>query len=341
MDEYLKHRKVTRADVARLSGVSTAVVSYVLNDGPKPVATLTRERVLEAVRVLGYRPNAAARALSRGTADTIGMIVVDSRNPFFAQLLHALDRASVRNGRSLLIVNSDRERQSAVDQVQDLLARQIGGLIMADVLTDTEQEIVASLGVPALLINQYTGSRDLLPAMGVDYRAGAKQAVDHLVGHGYRDIAFVGGALAIDQRERGWTDALRAAALPLGQSLHAPFSYEGGLSAGRAIAADAGRPRAVFAASDQIAVGLLAAFSDAGLRVPEDIAVVSFDGIAEAAYTRPALTTVAQPIAEMADAAIRRLVDGDADPGFTTFPTQLVVRRSCGCEPAVDSRAVD
>lgn len=332
MDDQHRPRKVTRADVARLSGVSTAVVSYVLNDGPKPVATVTRERVLEAVRVLGYRPNAAARALSRGTADTIGMIVVDSRNPFFAQLLHALDRASVRHGRSLLIVNSDRERQSAVEQVHDLVARQIGGLIIADVLTDTEQETVAALGIPTLLVNQYTGANGFLPAMGVDFRAGAKQAVDHLVGHGYRDIAFVGGALAIDQRERGWADALREAGLPLGQSVHAPFSYEGGLAAGRAIAADPARPRAVFAASDQIAIGLLAALSDAGLRVPEDVAVVSFDGIAEAAFTRPALTTVAQPIAEMADATIRRLADGDVEPGFTTFPTELVVRRSCGCE---------
>lgn len=337
MDEHLRPRKVTRADVARLSGVSTAVVSYVLNDGPKPVAKVTRERVLEAVRVLGYRPNAAARALSLGTADTIGMIVVDSRNPFFAQLLHALDRASVRNGRSLLIVNSDRERQSAVDQVHDLLARQVGGLIIADVLTDTEQEIVASLGVPALLINQYTGSSGLLPAMGVDFRAGARQAVDHLVDHGYRDVAFVGGALAIDQRERGWADALRDAGVPLGQSVHAPFSYEGGLSAGQAIAAADRRPRAVFAASDQIAIGLLAAFADAGLRVPDDIAVVSFDGIAEAAYTRPALTTVAQPIAEMADAAISRLVDGAGDPGYTTFPTELLIRRSCGCDAAADA----
>lgn len=332
MVQHPKPRNVTRADVARLSGVSTAVVSYVLNNGPKPVAPATRERVLEAVRALGYRPNAAARALSRGTADTIGMIVVDSRSPFFAQFLHALDAASVRHDRSMLIVNRDRERQSAVEQVHDLVARQIGGLIVADVISDAEQQVIAALGIPTLLINQYGGAGGALAAMGVDFRAGAEQAVQHLVAHGYRTIDFVGDAAAIDQRERGWADALREAGLPLGRSVHASFSYEGGFAAGRAIASRATRPRALFAASDQIAIGLLAALTDAELRVPDDIAVVSFDGIVEAAYARPALTTVAQPIVEMADAAIRRLVADDAEPGFTTFDATLVVRRSCGCD---------
>lgn len=331
MGEALSTRKVTREDVARLSGVSTAVVSYVLNNGPKPVAAVTRERVLEAVRVLGYRPNAAARALSRGTGDMIGMIVVDSRNLYFAQMLDAVDRACAQRGRSLLIVSSARERQSTIEQVHDLVARQIGGLIIADLLTEADQDVIGSLGIPALLMNQYTESSGL-PAIGADFRAGAKQAVDHLVGHGYRDIAFVGGALAIDPRERGWSDSLREAGLPLGPSVYAQFSYEGGLTAGQGIAADPHPPRAVFAASDQIAVGLLAAFSDAGLSVPDDIAVVSFDGTTEAAYIRPALTTVAQPLAEMAEAAISRVIEGDTRPGFTTFPNELIVRRSCGCE---------
>ncbi|AWB96633.1 LacI family transcriptional regulator [Agromyces badenianii] len=334
MSELPKNRKVTRADVARYSGVSTAVVSYVLNNGPKPVAPLTRERVLEAVRVLGYRPNAAARALSTGSADMIGMIVVDSRNPFFAQLCHALDRATVRRDRSLLIANSDREHVAAADQIHDLAARQIGGLIIADVLTAVEQAIIESLDIPVVLINQYTGASKT-PAIGVDFRAGAKSAVEHLIEHGYRDIAFVGSALAIDRRERGWSDALSEAGLPLGPRLHAPFSYAGGYEAGLALAESERRPRAVFAASDQIAVGLLAALHRAGLRVPDDIAVVSFDGTMESAYTWPPLTTVAQPIAAMADEAIRQLVTGVLTPGLTTFPTELVVRESCGCAAGV------
>lgn len=326
-----KNRSVTRADVARLSGVSTAVVSYVLNDGPKPVSAPTRERVLEAVRALGYRPNAAARALSRGTADMIGVVVVDNRNPFFAQLLHALDRASIQRSRSLLTVNGDPDRKSTVAQVQDLIARQVGGVIVADIVSDAEQRSIASMGVPALLINQYPGTAGVLPAIGVDFRAGTKHAVDHLLAHDYSEIAFVGGALAADPRERGWSDALRDAGLPLGRSIHSPFSYDGGIHAGRALVAEGRPPRAVFAASDQIAIGLIAALSDANLRVPDDVAVASFDGIDESNYVRPALTTIKQPIADMAISAIDHILSARVSQSFTTFPTDLEIRQSCGC----------
>lgn len=150
-----RSRSVTRADVARYAGVSTAVVSYVLNDGPKAVAPLTKERVLDAVRVLGYRPNAAARALSMGAADMFGLLVHDNRSPFFAELCHALDQATADAGRSLLIVNSDRTQTSTSEQIRDLLSRQIGGLIIADVLTAGEQSLVESLGIPAVVIGQF------------------------------------------------------------------------------------------------------------------------------------------------------------------------------------------
>jgi LacI family transcriptional regulator len=332
MSEQVRPRKVTRAEVARLAGVSTAVVSYVLNDGPRPVASATREKVLDAVRALGYRPNAAARALSTGSADMLGMVVVDSRNPFFAQMCHALDQATVRRGKSLLIVNADRDHISLADQIQELAARQIGGLIIADLLTPVEQAIVASLDVPVVLVDQYDAASGL-PGIGVDFHAGATLAIEHLISHGYRDIAFVGSALAIDQRERGWADGLREGGLRLGMRLRAPYSYAGGYDAGRAIAGAAEVPRAVFAGSDQIAIGLMAALHEAGLRIPEDVAVVSFDGTTEAAYTWPPLTTVAQPIAAMAAEAVRGLVAQDLDPGLRTFPTELIVRRSCGCAP--------
>lgn len=325
---------VTRADVARYSGVSTAVVSYVLNDGPKRVAPETRDRVLNAVQVLGYRPNAAARALSKGSADMLGMIVVDSRNPFFAELGYQLDLASVRHRRSLLTMNSDRSQAPTGELIHDLAARQIGGLIIADRLTPAEHAIAGRLAIPVVLINQYPEDQQI-PAIGVDFRAGARQAVEHLIGHGYRDIAFVGGDEPFEQRERGWSDALGDAGLPRGRILHSEFGYQGGYDAGLAIAAADSRPRGVFAASDQIAMGLMAAVHAAGLRVPNDIAVISFDGIAEGAFMTPPLSTVAQPIEAMAEDAVRRLVSGELEPGLTTFPTELIIRESCGCPPAV------
>src|SRR5690606_3305259 len=112
-------------------------------------------RVLDAVRVLGYRPNAAARALSKGTADMFGLLVHDNRSPYFAELCHALDQASSERGRSVLIVNSDRDQVSTSEQIRDLVSRQISGLFIADVLTAREQALVESLHVPAVVIGQF------------------------------------------------------------------------------------------------------------------------------------------------------------------------------------------
>jgi LacI family transcriptional regulator len=325
-----RSRSVTRADVARYAGVSTAVVSYVLNDGPKAVAPLTKERVLDAVRVLGYRPNAAARALSMGSADMFGLLVHDNRSPFFAELCHALDQATADAGRSLLIVNSDRTQTSTSEQIRDLLSRQIGGLIIADVLTASEQSLVESLGIPAVVIGQF-GETDGLHSVGVDFSVGAREATEHLIGHGYREIAFAGSAARYDARERGWREALTSAHLPLGPLVHTPFTYQGGYDAAVELLDGAVRPRAVLAASDQIAIGMLAAFGERGVRVPDDIAIVSFDGTVVADFVWPRLTTAVQPLEQMADAAVRLLLEPDAVRDHRAFRTRLRIRESCGC----------
>jgi len=325
-----RSRSVTRADVARYAGVSTAVVSYVLNDGPKAVAPLTKERVLDAVRVLGYRPNAAARALSMGAADMFGLLVHDNRSPFFAELCHALDQATADAGRSLLIVNSDRTQTSTSEQIRDLLSRQIGGLIIADVLTAGEQSLVESLGIPAVVIGQF-GETDGLHSVGVDFSVGAREATEHLIGHGYREIAFAGSAARYDARERGWREALTSAHLPLGPLVHTPFTYQGGYDAAVELLDGAVRPRAVLAASDQIAIGMLTAFGERGIRVPDDIAIVSFDGTVVADFVWPRLTTAVQPLEQMADAAVRLLLEPDAVRDHRAFRTRLRVRESCGC----------
>ncbi|GAA3936106.1 LacI family DNA-binding transcriptional regulator [Microbacterium soli] len=321
---------MTRADVARYAGVSTAVVSYVLNGGPKNVAPLTRERVLDAVRVLGYRPNAAARALSMGSADMFGLLVHDNRSPFFAELCHALDQATADAGRSLLIVNSDRTQVPTADQIRDLASRQIAGLIIADVLTSGEQSVVHSLGIPAVVMGQF-GETDDLHSVGVDFARGAREACEHLIGHGYRDIAFAGSAARYDERERGWREALSAARLPLGPLLHTPFGYQGGYDAAVELMRLPSLPRAVLAASDQIGIGMLAAFGERGVRVPDDIAVVSFDGTIAADFVWPRLTTAVQPLEQMAEVAVQLLTDPTASRHHRALFTHLRVRESCGC----------
>lgn len=324
-----KSASVTRADVARLSGVSTAVVSYVLNDGPKPVAAHTRDRVLAAVRALNYRPNAAARALSKGTANSIGMLVADSRNPFFAQLIYAVDRRARERGHSLVVISMENSSRSLLEDVYELAAQRVKGIVSGHGVNESEANRIRTLGVPTVLVNQMVPQQGFV-SVRVDYRAGARTAVEHLIGHGYEHIGFVGADEGARLRESGWADALHAAGLAPARPYLTDFSLAGGYAAGRRVAEDAMRPRAVFVASDQMAMGVLAALYEAGIRVPEDIAVASFDGTAESAYLWPPLTTVQQPLDAIARAAIDALVDGGHESD-QRLDANLVVRRSCGC----------
>jgi LacI family transcriptional regulator len=170
----------------------------------------------------------------------------------------------------------------------------------------------------------------------VDLEAGARMAVEHLIGHGHTNVALAMGtntAQDYDLREEGWLQALAAAGLPEGPISRGPFSREGGHAIGRRLLAAANRPTAVFASSDMQAIGILRAAHEAGLKVPDDMALASFDGSAEAEYSWPALTTVEQPVRVMAEAAVRALLGARrGEPAeYRIFPTQLRIRQSCGC----------
>jgi LacI family transcriptional regulator len=324
------HKPVTRTDVARYAGVSSAVVSYVLNDGPKPVAPATRQRVLDAVALLEYRPNATARALSRGKVDMIGMIVPDIRNPYFSELVYAVDLAAHARGRTLLVINSDVRRTAAPHHLKGLVSQQFDGLVVADTLSAAETALIVRLNIPIVLINQFRGAEDFM-SIGVDYLDGAKKATEHLIARGHRKIAFIGGTNpALDPREHGWMDALTEAGLPLGRRYRAEFTSTGGYQAALELSRDPDRPSAVFIASDQLAIAALAAFHAAGLRIPEDIAVISFDGTTESQYSWPPLTTMVQPVRAMADEAIDRLLAGSPKPMFVAYPMKIVLRASSG-----------
>lgn len=324
-------RRVTRADVARLAGVSTAVVSYVLNDAPKSVAEATRRRVLEAVDVLGYRPNAAARALSSGTSGLLALVVPDQRNPFFAELVVEVDRATRGRGKRLLISSSHFRETPDADEIAGFLGQQVEGMIAADDLTSAELLAVERSRTPLVLINQFL-PHGHHPSLGSDYLSGARDAVEHLVTLGHRHIAFIGHDSPVDPRERGWHDALAAAGLPRGPVQHVEFSLQGGYSAGARIAVEFPEVTAVFAASDQLATGAVAALHTAGLRVPDDVSMIGFDGTPEGEFLWPPLTTVSQPISRMAADAVEALIVGTAS-GHRSYATELLVRGSTAPPP--------
>ncbi|MBS1907657.1 MAG: LacI family DNA-binding transcriptional regulator [Actinobacteria bacterium] len=324
-----QRRGVTRADVARLAGVSTAVVSYTLNDGPKPVAAATKARVLEAVRLLGYRPNAAARALSTGQSDLLALVVPTVEQSYFAHLAAAVERAAAAHGLSLIVANAMPDRVAPV--VRGLVGRQVRGLIIAaEATADATKEFLAA-GTPTVVINQASPIGSLL-TLGPDYRAGTMNGVHHLIeAHGHRRIAYLGGDVDGDERVRGWTDALSAAGLALGPALAGGFTPADGRTAMRALLREHPEVTAAFCASDQLAIGALAALAETGGRAPDDLALVSFDGSPEAEFAVPALTTVNVPIDAMAHDAVTRVLD-DISAGHVRYEAELIVRRSCGCQ---------
>lgn len=328
-------RQVTRGDVARHAGVSTAVVSYVVNSGPRNVAPATRARVLEAIRILGYRPNAAARALKLGVSEIIGLVVSDNTNPFFAEYARAVERAAAGLGLSVILTNSALSKSQEHELVQKLVSRQVDGLLLSPTDDDPDLEIARVANVSVVLID-CAGPMEGFASVGVNFREASRTAVAHLIGHGNRTIALIsgltGGATTRD-RELGWSDALAEAGLPEGPIVRVDFGRHGGYLAGRQLLALPERPEAIYAISDMQAIGLLRALHEEGVRVPEDVAVIAFDGSEETAYSWPPLTSMRQPVVQMATAALDAL--GSGRTGITnhqSFDAELVIRRSCGCD---------
>ena len=327
-------RRVTRRDVARLAGVSDAVVTYTLT-GTAPVAEATAARVRAAIAELGYRPNATAAALRTGTSRTIALLApVGSvrvfTNPFFTELASAVEDAARARELDLLVVTSIPDVDALHARLRDLTARQIAGVLLL-AGDRVERSSIDAYGVPWLQLN--SSDETAANGVGVDLEAGAAAVTRHLLETGRRRIAFVGDVEHDDDgrfeaRRRGWEAACLGAGLPAGPALPAAYSREGGWAAGRVLAGLSPLPDAVFAASDLIGIGVLRALRDAELRVPEDVAVASFDGTWEGEYSAPPLTSLRQPLEELATAALDRLVGGVT--GSVLLEGTLVVRASSG-----------
>lgn len=327
--------RATRKDVAARAGVSTAVVSYVVNSGPRPVAPATRQRVLDAIQVLDYRPNAAARALKLQSTETIGLVTPDNSNPLFAELSRAIEEAADERGYALLLTNSAGLPALERKHLRNLASRQVDGILLVSETPSPDLAGPIDAGLPVILMNRAEGLTGVV-SIGVDFRHAARVGVEHLIAHGHRSIGLVVGLDGIGssrERESGWRDALTGAGLPEGPIARTEYTREGGYDAARRLLASANAPTAIFASSDMQAAGLLKAMHEAGIAVPDDVAVVSFDGSPESEFTWPPLTVVKQPVTRMARDAVAALLQAPAvSPGHVTYLSELVIRRSCGCD---------
>ena len=320
----------TRNDVARLAGTSPAVVSYVLNDGPRNVSPATREKVLRAVAELGYRPNGVARALRGGRSRTIGLIVPDNSNPFFAALARAVEDAAFARGYAVLLGNSTESAEREQRYLATFLERQVEAIMLISVDGEPELSPAQRVGTPVILLDrQVSGGGSTVV---VDNEGGAYEATRHLLDHGHRAVACVSGPVALPgavERLRGWRTALgEVGAVEVLRS--APYSRTGGYRAGRELLSATPRPTAVFVASEPQAIGVLRAAAELGVAVPDELALVTFDGTEDGEFTNPPLSTVRQPVEQLAARAMDVLLD-DAGRRHHVVPFELVLRRSCGC----------
>jgi len=330
-----RRRDVTRQDVAARAGVSTAVVSYVINSGPRPVAPATREKVLRAIEELGYRPNRSAQSLRLGRTQTLALLVPDISNPFFAELAGQVQLAAREAGYALHFADVGNDPRDADDQIATFVHRQVDGILVIGLDTSTDFSPALERGVPVVAMDNFRNTPSI-PTVALNDRAAAHDGVIHLLSHGHSRIAMIAGpegTAASEARIAGWADALGRPLEELrGSLVHAEYSPAGGMSAIRELLDRPTGASAVFVASDIQAVGVIRVLHAARVSIPGDLAVLGFDGTTEGAYTWPSLTTVRQPAAVMAQEACA-IVTGARPSGHLVVEHEIIRRQSCGCVP--------
>ncbi|MCX5336129.1 MULTISPECIES: LacI family DNA-binding transcriptional regulator [unclassified Streptomyces] len=327
-------------DVARLAGVSRKTVSRVLNNEPY-VSDASRQRVLAAAEELGYRLNHAARALASGRTRSIGVVALGTAGYGTASLLVGIEQAVRDAGYALRVLNTpDGNPQSIAAALESLLEQGVDGIVVSEPIV--EGDVPLGVDVPVLFLGAppaFSAARTL--SVGVGAHQLARAATDHLLDLGHPTVHHLAGPrrwYATTDRIAGWRAALAARGAHEPPVLNGDWSAASGYAAGRELAAD-GSVTAVFAAGDEMAIGLIHALREAGCRVPEDISVVGFDGNPVFAYVSPPLTTVRQPFEAASREGIRLLLHAiekpdTALPPANDPPVELIVRGSTAPPPS-------
>lgn len=321
-------------DVAELAGVSVATVSRVLNNDPRVDPEL-RDRVRAAASRLGYRPNRLARNLRRQQMDAIGVVVPDIENPHFAEMVRTVEVTALEHGYRVLVCNTDEDGERQAAYLQMLADERVSGIVLSPSDSDGSIEHLRDLEIPVVAIDRTlkAGGTDAIVADNVP---AVRAVTQRLIQAGHRSIAFVGGRSEVEtgsERQEGYLAAIEEAGLT-------PVLANGGFRRDAAEAAVAemlagGCPvSALVVANNLMALGVIRAIRNAGLRIPDDIAVISVDNPPWAEVLDPPLTVLAQPIRAMATRAVELLMRRLGDDHFPAvreiYPLELIVRRSCG-----------
>jgi LacI family transcriptional regulator len=318
------HRGVTIKEVAEKAGVSVATISRVLN-GKGPVRETTSRRVMETCQAMRFTPHGIAQSLSLRRTHTIGLLLPDLHGEFFSEVIRGIDGEARRSGYHLLVsgFHSDRQEMTAVFRA---VRGRVDGLIVMS--PDRESAMLSSYipqGFPLVLLNSVSGGNR---AITIDNYGGARATMLHLRSLGHERIAFIKGPeqnADAAERLRGYRDSAGDAV-----EIDGDFSEEAGFAAGKQLVATQRKVTAVFAANDAMAVGTLSALREAGMRVPQDVALAGFDDIPIARYVTPHLTTVSVDIAQLGRRAFDLLMSDHER--HEVLPATLVIRESCGAK---------
>lgn len=338
---------ITRNDVAELAGVSPATVSYVVNNGPRPVAEETRKKVLAAIQELGYRPNAVARNLRRQQTSTLGLIIPDTCNTYFAEVAEGIESVAYENNYTLVFCNSDYSLERELHHVDHLFAERAAGVILIPA-TSSQESVNRLLGynIPTVTLDRYVEGENVPSVIAKNFEGGYL-ATQHLISLGHKRIGCIARPVSLShtqERVDGYHAALKEADLAIDPVLFAAGGYrmENGRIAMHTLLALEEPPTAVFCYNDIMAIGALRAAHEHGLRIPQDISISGFDDIIESSFTFPALTTVRQPKFDMGrqgmELLLRLIASGSVDEVEKVPPldVELVVRESTDKAPALN-----
>ena len=326
----------TIREVAETAGVSYATVSHVLNK-TRFVSRETRERVEAAMVALNYRPNALARSLRQGKTNTMGLVLPDSANPFFAEISRCIEDESFKKGYSVFLCNTEMDTQRELFYVDVLSKKQVDGIIFVAAGDQADSlDFLVRQNMPVVMIDRHLPNVEV-DAVLTDHQLGGVLATRHLIKLGHKRIACIAGPSSITpsaERITGYRMALEEAGVSFDENLliRGDYHAQSGMEITHSLLKMNPRPTAIFALNDLMALGALRAAAEAGYSVPRDLAIVGYDDLELAQFTNPPLTTVAQPKKEIGARAVNLLVDRisgkSPSPSRLVLPPELIVRRS-------------
>lgn len=322
-------------DIASEAGVSTATVSHVINN-TRFVSEAVRDRVLKAIELHDYYPNAHARSLASGSSRILGLVISDIANPFFPELVKSIEAAAFEHGYDVFLSNTNYDAERTSHYVRRLIERKVAGVaVMTSEMDKSLIDELARREVSAVFLD--SGAAGLhMSNLRVCYAEGIKQAILHLIELGHRNVAFISGLPHLRSAKRrleAFRQTMQTVLPDAPEQIYTgDFRIGGGKRAALEILAAFELPTAVVAANDLMAFGAISEFRRAGLNVPRDISVVGFDDIAFSSLIEPALTTVNLPLGELGRLAVEALMTTLSSPtqhGIElSIPTQLVIRNS-------------